>query len=388
MTLSRSWRFGLLAAVVAGLVPDSPVAARTWRVEKDGSGDYTTIQPAVNGASPGDTIRLGVGRWTEYAPVNSQGKKWIENVYVHVTADSLTLLGAGADQSIIGPTTVIQPPAEWPKGICSLRGIKRLRVENLTVEHIREGLYFSEGLLQVNNCMFRGGAAAIVSWGERGNVIQQCQFMNNSDSGITGVAGAGGFIVNGCVFSGNPGGVDFYTVSALVTNCTFSGGYVGAQFTMGAIGTVRNCVFEESIENYSIWMNTDAQVRLEDSRIRGGAYNVHISAGATVSGTGNIFGGGRLGTFQIYACVPDLHGNHILHGAGPTVIIESFAPPLQTIDMTGNYWGTSNPDSIAAWIHDGHDDPSIPAYVQFEPFSPTPLPTEKKSLGGVKGPYR
>ena len=195
-----SWSLWYLAMVVAGLVSVSPVAARTWRVEKDGSGDYTTIQPAVNGASPGDTIRLGVGRWTEYAPLDSQGLKWIENVYVHVTVDSLTLTGAGADQSIIGPTTVIQPPAEWPKGICSLRGIKRLRVEKLTVEHIRDGMYVSEGLLQVSNCIFRGGHGGIISWGERGNIIESCQFLDNTDNGIIGFSGAGGFIVSRCVF--------------------------------------------------------------------------------------------------------------------------------------------------------------------------------------------
>ena len=382
----RTTTCGLL--VVAILVAAAGLDARTWRVEKDGSGDYTTIQPAVNGASPGDTIRLGVGRWTEYAPLDSQGLKWIENVYVHVTVDSLTLLGAGADQSIIGPTTVIQPPAEWPKGICSLRGIKRLRVENLTVEHIREGLYFSEGLLQVENCIFRGGVVGIASWGERGNVIEQCQFLDNFDFGIIGVAGAGGFIVDQCVFSGNAGGVDLYTVSFYVTRCTFSERYVGAQFTQGAIGTVRDCVFEESIENYSLVVRMDAQVQLQNNRIKGGAHKVVLDSGALLSGTGNVFWGGWLGTFQIYNCVPDLHGNHILHGAGPTVIMETFGAPLQTIDMTGNYWGTSNPDSIAAWIHDGHDDPSVYAYVQFEPFSPTPLPAEKKSLGGVKGLYR
>jgi hypothetical protein len=245
----RTTACGLL--VVAILVAAAGLEARTWRVEKDGSGDYTTIQPAVNGASPGDTIRLGVGRWTEYAPLDSQGLKWIENVYVHVTVDSLTLTGAGADQSIIGPTTVIQPPAEWPKGICSLLGIKRLRVENLTVEHVRDGMYVYEGLLQVSNCIFRGGHGGIISWGERGNIIESCQFLDNTDNGIIGFAGAGGFIVSRCVFYGNGTGTDFYTVNVLLEDCAFNGGMVGAQFTEGAIGTVRNCVFGELITNSS-----------------------------------------------------------------------------------------------------------------------------------------
>ena len=58
------------------------------------------------------------------------------------------------------------------------------------------------------------------------------------------------------------------------------------------------------------------------------------------------------------------------------------------LDLRNNYWGIASRDSIAALIWDGNDDSNIHAFVDFEPFSTTPLPTEKKSLGGVKGLYR
>ena len=47
--------------------------AATWRVERDGSGDYTTIQPAINGAVHGDTILIGPGQYTEYQTVTLPG---------------------------------------------------------------------------------------------------------------------------------------------------------------------------------------------------------------------------------------------------------------------------------------------------------------------------
>ena len=39
--------------------------ASTWHVERDGSGDFTTIQPAVDASAPGDTIHIGPGEYTE-----------------------------------------------------------------------------------------------------------------------------------------------------------------------------------------------------------------------------------------------------------------------------------------------------------------------------------
>jgi len=71
--------------------------ARTWFVEKDGSGDFTVIQDAVDAAAPGDTIRIGSGRFTEYQYVYDQ------DTYVLVETDSLTFWGSGVDSTIIGP---------------------------------------------------------------------------------------------------------------------------------------------------------------------------------------------------------------------------------------------------------------------------------------------
>ncbi len=84
-------------------------------------------------------------------------------------------------------------------------------------------------------------------------------------------------------------------------------------------------------------------------------------------------------------------GNHILHGAGSSVLVDAGCyqnPPGTTLDLTNNYWGTTSADTIASWIYDGHDNPAIYGYVQFDPFSPVVVSTEKKSLGGVKGLYR
>ncbi len=58
--------------------------------------------------------------------------------------------------------------------------------------------------------------------------------------------------------------------------------------------------------------------------------------------------------------------------------------------MRDNWWGTTERDNIAAWIHDGNDVfyPPPERVEAFEPFAGAPLPTEKKSLGGFKAMFR
>ncbi len=84
-----------------------------------------------------------------------------------------------------------------------------------------------------------------------------------------------------------------------------------------------------------------------------------------------------------------MSGNHIIRGEGMAVRVEGhWAEPDRIIDMTGNYWGTTEADSISAWIIDGYDEPDNHGFVDFEPFSPVPLPGEKRYMGDIKRMFR
>ena len=69
--------------------------------------------------------------------------------------------------------------------------------------------------------------------------------------------------------------------------------------------------------------------------------------------------------------------------------------PSNHLDMTNNYWGTTDPDSIQAWIFDGHDTVQDtiyygdwPYYIDWDPFL-TEVGTEKEeSLGAFKAMFR
>jgi hypothetical protein len=77
--------------------------ASTWRVERDGSGDFTTIQPAVDVSAPGDTILIGPGNYTEAHSVQLNGFSLPTDVFVNVLVGDLTFIGSDANEVIIGP---------------------------------------------------------------------------------------------------------------------------------------------------------------------------------------------------------------------------------------------------------------------------------------------
>jgi len=115
--------------------------------------------------------------------------------------------------------------------------------------------------------------------------------------------------------------------------------------------------------------------------------NVHSTS--EVVGTGNILRGGEYMTMRVSSSTVVFHDNHILNHSGDTISLVGFGDePPDTLYFSNNYWGTSHADSISSWIWDGHDDPGIRAYVEFEPFSAVPLPSELKSMGDVKRMFR
>jgi len=65
------------------------------------------------------TISIGAGRYTDYALYSINGY-YDANIYVMVTVDDLTLIGAGAENTIIVPETMHSEPPYGPIGICAL----------------------------------------------------------------------------------------------------------------------------------------------------------------------------------------------------------------------------------------------------------------------------
>lgn len=94
--------------------------------------------------------------------------------------------------------------------------------------------------------------------------------------------------------------------------------------------------------------------------------------------------GGNAALFLVHGYA-DLHGNHVLKDTGWAVRLHDYStlPPI-VVELTDNYWGTADRDSIAAWIKDGNDDPNIHGFVQFEPFVTTTAVGDGPSEGRLE----
>jgi len=378
-------------AVLLTVLGVNSADARTWHVRKDGTGDYTVIQDAVDRAAAGDTIRIGPGRFEEKRPFSSypvdSAQKWTFDVFVAVTVSELTIIGSGSDQTIIGWPTTLGGGPDQPKIICALSRVSRLVVEDLAMENVFHGIYRSErGTLEVRRVRSRGCKGGVTSSSELGTVIEDCQF-EDLDYGVISFYPARNLLVSRCEFVQCAAAFE-HTANATVTDCSFDRYPGGCQFANNSSGSILNSTFTDQT-NFGINVITGSVVTLIGNRISGSGINLRLRAGAAVTGWDNVLSGGWYATIHSSRGVIELHGCQILNAGGPTILLDAYLnPPLQTFDLTNNYWGTDSSATIAGWIIDNHDDPGVYAKVLYEPFLGQPVPTESTTWGDLKAGYR
>ncbi len=387
--LRRSWPVLLLVLLAA-----QPVAARTWRVEKNGSGDYAVIQDAVAASADGDTILIGPGRFTEYTDHTYAGNIW--HTYVHMVAGSRTLIGAGEDATVIGP----EDPGTWetweygvgvffwPTSVGSVLGLRDLTLENLV-----DGAYAEAGHVTIANCTFRGTRVYGV-WTHTPGTVQSCTFDHVEGTGIITSSPSRDFTVVDCEFRASETAVYFSGVANVsVRDCRV--------VDCENVGYLNQCSGEALRNVFSVTTGAGLLVYgpgsyfIADNVFDGGTANIYFGLGASNAVCErNVFRGSRDTAIDIVSCTPRINNNDIFKDRGYAVWLGGYSQlPDRYVDLTGNYWGTANRDSISAWILDGYDpvDPPrtpIHGIVTFEPFSAAPVETEKTSHGSVKALFR
>lgn len=381
----------IVCALLLVVISAHGADARTWHVRKDGTGDYTVIQDAVDRAAAGDTVRIGPGRFEEKKPFSSfpvgSAEKWTFDVFVAVTVDELTIIGSGADQTVVGWPTTLGSGPDQPKIICTTPLVTRLVVEDLALENVYNGIYRTDrGTLEVRRCRTFGCLIGVVTWSELSTIIEDCHFQD-IDFGVLSFSPARNLVISRCEFVACSAAFE-RTLGATVVDCSFTGYTVGCQFASSSTGGIYNSTFTDQT-NVGISVITGAVVNLADNRVTGGDVNLRLRTASTVTGSNNVFGGGAYATIWCSNGMIYLHGCEILNGGGPTIKLDAFVnPPLRTMDLTNNYWGTNSSAMIAGWILDYYDDVRVYAKVQYEPFLGQPVPTESTSWGDLKAGFR
>jgi len=147
----------VLGVLGLGLVLADGAQARTWTVAKDGSGDATVIQDALDMAAPGDTVLVGAGRYDsfQYVPVYNG----VLQIIAFVRKDSLTVRGVDRDAVILGPEVPI--PGSGDEVYAGVRidyDLRGVRVERLTLEGMTDGIY-AGGEVRVSEVRSSGHSA-------------------------------------------------------------------------------------------------------------------------------------------------------------------------------------------------------------------------------------
>lgn len=351
-------------------------SAATIIVRGDGSGDFTTIQPALDAAASGDTIRIGPGEYVESAPAPVPGRSSEVDVCAFVRCADLTIIGAGVAETFLGPQG---RSGSSPAGIVGLDG-SSLRIRGVTLRNCRDGIRVAGAPVLVRDCRFLDNDDGIV-WATSGGggLISSCLFQATLPGSPRAVSFSGGgrdIAVEDCLFDGcgvQVGGLDDCTIRRSAVRNTA----VGIAVDGGARCIVADCHVSRCDSIGVAIAGAGSSCVINDSEIAAGTA-VSVGSFCTLAASNSAFAGGVGAAVEFRDAIgPSIRHCNLLHGEGPT--IRSFCERRLgeiTYDLRSNYWGTTDAEEIRSSILDGVGDPENSSTILFEPFVGEALPTD------------
>ncbi len=390
-----------LITIAALLLIASSCLAFTWHVEQDGSGDYEIIQHAVDVAAVGDTILIGPGRYDQYWEFAPELNWW---AVVGVLTDSLTFIGTSRDEVIIGTDYEypVYPDTKDSHGITTRSPAPWMVVENITFENMKKGIRCHPGG-KVRNCLFRYIAdMAVYSEASMGAcpeclfLVEDCEFVESGR--IKAVAALH-----------NSNSTSTATIQRIHSN---SG---GGTYTSHPNVIIDECHIEDTIDGI---LRMGGVVHVSNSTIKRTQFSIYVDVGPLTTGLfGNnvvvrestsrdvVINGGKI---EAENCIftgdcderetihmnglstAEFNNNHIFSN-GSQYAVDVFyhqGPPGTAVHFENNWWGTADPDSVAAMIFDHADTNATNTTVLYEPILLGPCANKKKSFGGMKQLFR
>ena len=379
-----------LAALGVILLLATGAGAATWSVERDGSGDFATIQPALDAAVAGDTILIGPGEYTEAIAIRPPG--WADDIqsYADVRCDDLTIIGAGAEITVIGPPTYEANAEGDPAGL-SYGGGRALTISDLGIRNCYA--MFVVGTVFMDRCHFTNNMRGLV-WEPRGpggwvrdSVFETTQYIFDAESFEIGYGGLGSDIVlERCRF-----GI-FCVVRAVDGMVIRDSDLTGMHIYSGGRVQVERCRAGGANSGIVLSMGSGNFCSINDSEVQDPLAALMVtesSPGGNFSVHNSRLTGGSYGVLwlQRFSGPSEVHGCDLIQGSGPVVRCDANGT-MVTHDLRNNYWGTTDEEAIRSWIIDRSDAPNIGATVLFSPFAGQSVPTEATSWGGLKALFR
>lgn len=388
----------LLATAILALA--LPASAAIWHVEQDGSGDFITIQAAVNAAADSDVIAIGPGHYIDSFEQDS----WVFCVLVD-EPKSLSFIGAGADATIIGPD-VEEAALRTYAFACLFDGTPfNVSVEGIRFVNSYWGVFSGDVDIDITNCVLENCYYGVTVRSDVGSnfAVSDCRFLGHEYIGVPTaiLTEAQWSTIERIEISDWGTGIHVLNNSgadALVTDCVIDGGElgrIGIAISDGPSATVRNCMIRNQ-RNNGLALGGAGTVTCHDNLFDNCGYaGVDLGGCASFTMFDNIIQASESCFYIAITCdVQSIHGNHFLRDVAnngyyvKTPDIFPWGPFYE--DFTMNYWGTTDVDEISQWIIDGYDDPDDPdgIYIVFEPIADGPVRVESRSWSDVKELFR
>jgi hypothetical protein len=367
-------------------------------VAKDGSGDYSVIQDALDVCAAGDTVQIKPGRYDELVVHTFQLGGTSADIMIPKVSP-LTIMGTDRDSVIVGPTTLTPSVSGYPTGVIVQDGVNlgSIYVSRITLENTAI-LAWVDLSYSFSDCYFGASKDEQIALDNGPDVvIQDCVFEGTDPSGsMDGIASfVGGnnprFRLSNCTFR-TLGQATLLTGSNgfEYSNLTFEGVGVALGFEYGSTGTVTDCqIGQSTIPVARIVADSGSQVILDHITVAPSPGAISLDdASTSLTGTHLHLGGGSYSTVYVATGASlTLHDCDILNAGGYSLFAHDLLESGGNVDVRQCYWGTTDSLQVEQWIVDGKDDSGYKDAL-FWPIRETPVPVKAESVGGLKALFR
>lgn len=219
-------------------------------VDKNGRGDYTSIQEAINIALEDSTVYIKIGDYSEIINIKKR----------------VNLVGEDKNK------TIINPISEKNKYAIRL-GAPEIRISNISVTNgapglYTAGIYISTSKTEIKDCNIYNTPIGIAIWTSN-NLIDSCSFWGCTDEGIALLGSKyskcdNNKIIN-CIFHNNCDGIELqYSSNNVITDCEF---YENTHTGIDAIAssndknTISNCkIYNNRVHGIYLSSSSDNQI--------------------------------------------------------------------------------------------------------------------------------
>jgi parallel beta-helix repeat protein len=219
-------------------------------VDKNGVGDYKTIQEAIENAQPDDTVYVKKGEYNEIIEIKKQ----------------INLVGADKNSTLITPTS------EKNKYAIHL-GAPGVKIQSLSIKNgapglYTAGIYVTSPKTEISECNIYDTPVGIAIWTSE-NIIDNCNFRGCNDEGIallgTSYSECNNNKITNCVFKDNCDGIEQqYSSSNIITNCEFYNNWhagIDAIASSNDKNMISNCrIYDNEVFGIYLSSSSDNQI--------------------------------------------------------------------------------------------------------------------------------